>query len=231
MAKPKKDRKEDFQALIVRLETMILTGVFQPGERLVEASLSAKLGVSRFWIRDALKHLEAKELVRVVPYKGAMVSDLAEAEIEEIFEVRFELESLATRLSAQYIDKTDLGFLEKMAEKIEASFQSADADAMIRYNDAFHSRIFERCRNKTMLDMIDQLKKRCHILRHAAWSSPGNIKLILEEHRIYLKALANRDLELLDYLARRHISHSQIAYLSRLRTRGEEQKTGGAKRI
>ncbi|MHC4459380.1 MAG: GntR family transcriptional regulator, partial [Planctomycetota bacterium] len=35
------------------MENMILTGVFQPRERLVELNLAEKLGVSRFWIRDA----------------------------------------------------------------------------------------------------------------------------------------------------------------------------------
>jgi len=62
---------------------MILTGVFKPRERLVELHLSEKLGVSRFWIRDAFKILETKGLIKIIPYKGAVVCDLYEQEIEE----------------------------------------------------------------------------------------------------------------------------------------------------
>ena len=75
MALPKKNLKEDFQKLIGQLESMILTGVFQPRERLVELKLSEELGVSRFWIRDAFKILETKGLIKVIPYKGAVVCD------------------------------------------------------------------------------------------------------------------------------------------------------------
>ena len=81
MASPKKDLKEDFQKLIERLENMILTGVLQPRERLIEAELAKDLGVSRFRIRDAFKILETKSLIKVIPYKGAMVGDLDEQEI------------------------------------------------------------------------------------------------------------------------------------------------------
>ena len=60
MTLAKKDLKADFQKLIERLENMILTGVFQPRERLVELNLAEDLEVSRFWVRDAFKILEAK---------------------------------------------------------------------------------------------------------------------------------------------------------------------------
>jgi DNA-binding GntR family transcriptional regulator len=72
VALPKKDLKEDFQKLIERLENMILTGAFQPRERLVELNLAKELEVSRFWVRDAFKILETKGLIEVIPYKGAM---------------------------------------------------------------------------------------------------------------------------------------------------------------
>ena len=86
MSSSKKDLKADFQELVTRMENMILTGLLQPRERLVELKLSEELGVSRFWIRDAFKILETKGLIKVVPYKGAVVCDLDEQEIENIFE-------------------------------------------------------------------------------------------------------------------------------------------------
>ena len=101
MVSPKKDLKEDFQKLIARLENMILTGVFQPRERLIEVRLAANMGVSRFWIRDAFKIIETRGLIKVIPYKGATVCDLDEDEIENIYEVRAELDALAIRKAAE----------------------------------------------------------------------------------------------------------------------------------
>ena len=94
MKKSKPDYKKDFPHLISKLENMIIIGAFLPKERLVEADLAQMLSVSRAWIRDALKILETKGLVKMVPYRGAMVADLSEKEVNEIFEVRLALERL-----------------------------------------------------------------------------------------------------------------------------------------
>ena len=74
------------------IEEAILSGQFKPRERLIEMDLISRFGVSRTVIREALKRLEAKGLVRTTPYRGAMVADLTVKEIEEIYFVRAELE-------------------------------------------------------------------------------------------------------------------------------------------
>ncbi|UCG08424.1 MAG: GntR family transcriptional regulator, partial [Desulfobacterales bacterium] len=195
------------------------TGVFQPRERLVELKLSEKLGVSRFWIRDAFKILETKGLIRVIPYKGAVVCDLDEQEIEDIFEVRAELDALATRKAAENIKKSDINFLQRMVKQFEKSVLRGDFSEMISANENFHDYIYELCQNQTLVQMIDQLKARGHILRYHAWSSPDAIQRIQREHQQYIKGLENKDFELLDDLARRHISYSKNSYLLHLKAK------------
>jgi DNA-binding GntR family transcriptional regulator len=216
MPSPKKDLKADFQKLITQLENMILTGAFQPRERLVELKLAEKLGVSRFWIRDAFKILETKGLIKVVPYKGAVVCDLDEQEIENIFEVRTELDALATRKAADHIKKTDIHFLKRMAKQFEESARSGDFGEMISANENFHDYIYELSKNQTLVQMINQLKARSHILRYHAWSSPDIIQRIQQEHILFIKGLEHRDVELLDDLARQHIGYSKDSYLLHL---------------
>ncbi len=211
--------KEDFQNLIVRLENMILTGVFKPRERLVELHLSKKLGVSRFWIRDALKVLETKRLIKVSPYKGAVVCDIDENEIEDIFEVRIELDVLATHKAAQNIKKADINVLKRMAEQFEKSTEDKDFSQMISSNEDFHHYIYELSRNQTLVQMIRQLTARGHILRYHAWSSPDVLKRIQTEHRLFIKGLKAQDLELLEDLAKRHLCYSKDSYLSHLKAK------------
>jgi DNA-binding GntR family transcriptional regulator len=219
MNSPKKDLKEDFQKLITRLENMILTGVFQPRERLVELKLAEKLGVSRFWIRDAFKILETKGLIRVIPYKGAMVCDLDEQEIETIFEVRAELDALATRKAAENVKKSDINLLKRMAKQFEESIHRGDFGEMISANDNFHDYIYELSKNQTLVQMINQLKARGHILRYHAWSSPDTLQRIQKEHKQFIEGLENKNFELLDELARRHISYSKDSYLLHLKAK------------
>jgi DNA-binding GntR family transcriptional regulator len=219
MTQPKKDLKEDFQKLIERLENMILTGVFQPRERLVELNLAKDLEVSRFWVRDAFKILETKGLIEVIPYKGAMVCDVDEHEIENIFEVRVELDSLATRKAAENAQKSDINYLKRMARKFEESVKRGDIGEMISANEDFHSYIYELSQNPTLIQVINQLKAQSHILRYHAWASPDVIKRIQKEHKLLIKALDNKDLKLLDELARRHISYSKDTYLLHLKAK------------
>jgi len=213
MTRPKKDLKEDFQKLIKRLENMILTGVFQPRERLVELNLAKEMEVSRFWVRDAFKILETKGLIEVIPYKGAMVCDVDEHEIENIFDVRVELESLATRKAAANAHKSDIKFLKRMAQKFEESIKSGDLGEMIAANEDFHNIIYELSQNPTLIQVINQLKAQSHILRYHAWASPDVIKRIQKEHKLLINAIENKDFKLLDDLARRHISYSKDTYL------------------
>ncbi len=219
MSSPKRDLKEDFQKLITRMENMILTGVLQPRERLVELKLAEKLGVSRFWIRDAFKILETKGLIKLVPYKGAVVCDLDEQEIEDIFEVRIELDALATRKAAENIKKSDIDFLKRMVKQFDDSVRRGDFGEMISANDNFHDYIYELSKNQTLVQMINQLKARGHILRYHAWSSPDTIQQIQKEHRLFIKGLENNDLELLDDLAMRHIRYSKDSYLLHLKAK------------
>jgi len=219
MGSTKKDLKADFQKLITRIENMILTGVFQPRERLVELKLSEDLGVSRFWIRDAFKILETKGLIKIVPYKGAIVCDIDEQEIEDIFEVRIELDALATRKAAKNIKKSDINFLRRMAKQFEDSVRRGDFGEMISANENFHDYIYELSKNSTLVKMIEQLKARGHISRYHAWSSTDTIQRIQKEHRLFIKGLENKDFELLDDLARRHIGYSKDSYLLHLKAK------------
>jgi DNA-binding GntR family transcriptional regulator len=219
MASPKKDLKEDFQKLLARLENMILTGVFQPRERLMELKLAEAQGVSRFWIRDAFKILATKGLIKIIPYKGAVVCDLDEQEIEQIFEVREELDALATRKAAKNVKKTDIRFLKRMAEQFEKSVGRGDFGEMISINENFHDYIYELSNNQPLVQIIHELKARGHILRYHAWSSTDAIQRIQKEHSLFIKGFESQDIKLLDELARRHISYSKDSYLMQLKAK------------
>ena len=86
------------EKILSAMEAAILSGEFKPREHLVEMELIARYGVSRTVIREALKRLEDKGLVRIVPHRGARVADLSVEEIEEIYFVRAEVEKIAARL-------------------------------------------------------------------------------------------------------------------------------------
>ena len=77
----------------------IRAGELQPGQRLRQEDLCERFGVSRTPIREALRKLQAQRLVVVIPNKGAAVRIPSRKEIEEIYDLRAELESFAAELA------------------------------------------------------------------------------------------------------------------------------------
>ena len=217
LAKTKAGRTS-FDEFVARLENMILTGRFRPRERLVEADLCNMLGVSRYWVRDAFKILQAKHLVEVTPFKGVTVAELSEREIEEIFVIRVELEKLAMRLAVGKVTEQSLRELEEYATRFAAAVLQNDLAAMIQIDSSFHDLIFALTANETLRRMINDLRKRCHIVRYTAWSSSEILTKVVEEHKRFVELLRLRDRVGLEKLAARHISHARNFYIFRLHT-------------
>lgn len=209
--------KMDFQSFVSRIENMILTGAFKPRERLVEATLSEMFGVSRYTVRDAFKVLETKELVIVTPFRGVVVSELSREEVEEIFVIRAALEQVALRLSTQNMTTVDIKVLRKMIKKIEEAHREDNFAAMVTADTNFHDYIFQMSRNKILRRMINDLRNRCHIIRYSAWSLPGILEQVMEEHGLIVDAIESGDITALNKLSERHISHGKDAYLLRLK--------------
>src|ERR1700722_4510446 len=75
------------QEVVAKLKHAILSGMFQPGDRLVEGNLCALLGVSRPSLREALRGLQAERLIEFIPNRGPQIPVLSWKAAEEIYDV------------------------------------------------------------------------------------------------------------------------------------------------
>lgn len=204
------------EEVLQALENMIFTGELQPRERLVVSTLTERLGASTYLVRNALQAMEAKGLVKMEPHRGAMVSDLGPGEIEEIFEVRVGLERMANRLAAARATPEDIAMLGRIDEQLRSSYEHGELSRVIAANAKFHNYVAGMSGNQTLLKMILELKKRCHIFNTTAWSSPDVVVQLFEEHRQYVRALEDGDTALLDELPERHFGHAKALFLQHL---------------
>ena len=88
----------------------ILTRVFKPGQRLLIDEISRKLGVSLTPVRHAIQQLATEGLVAIHPRSGTYVTAVSPEDIEETFEIRCALESLAaeraiSRITSEAVDR------------------------------------------------------------------------------------------------------------------------------
>jgi DNA-binding GntR family transcriptional regulator len=77
----------------------IITGAYEPGERLIAKDLTEEFNVRRMPVRESLARLASIGLVELIPYKGAIDNELIAEDFVEIFHIRSVLEGLTARLA------------------------------------------------------------------------------------------------------------------------------------
>lgn len=80
-----------------QIRKAIVSGQFKIGERLVERELAERISVSRHPIREALRLLEREGFVEIFKNRGAVVKELDESSITEVFAIRSALGTIALR--------------------------------------------------------------------------------------------------------------------------------------
>jgi DNA-binding GntR family transcriptional regulator len=195
------------------LERAILIGELKPRERLVESDLAERLGLSRTPIREALRRLEERGLVRTLPHRGAVVADLSPQEAESIYAVRVCLEILATRLAAAAGTARHLDRIAGLEAACARSASDGDLLALMAANDRFHDAIYAAAGNPCLLELIQQLRQRVSLIRFSAWSHPDRIGRSLAEHRQIVALLRARDMTRMAGLIRKHLRVAKEASL------------------
>lgn len=217
-----------------RLEAEILDGGYAPGSHLMQEEVCARYGISRTPVREALRKLQAQNLVDLIPNKGARVRTLTLSDLRELYAVRGELEAYAASLAAESFTAEHVTDLKRSQTELEAVVATVripstrkDGDALInaqvtRCNEDFH-RIIRQAAGNTLLDrMISDLQRRFpkdYIWK--AFESQEQLREInVKEHRAIQRALTRNDSAAARAAMMTHVSHSAEILLGHLTMRG-----------
>lgn len=205
-------RKSVQQETVEKIRHAILSGVFTPGIRLVEADLCNSLGVSRPLLREALRSLQAERLIDIVPNRGPQVARLSWREAEEIYEVRELLEGEAAARCAALIAKEDLSDLAVSLEAFRrASRSSETAGEQISTTSSFFAIILRNCGNKIIEETLTGLQARVNFLRARSMSLPGRAKQSYAEMSAICAAITARDTRQARKAAQEHVINARNA--------------------
>ena len=137
----------------------ILQYRFKPGEAIPEQNLAQQYQVSRGPIREALRILEKEGVVQILPRRGARVTQLSVAEVDEIFVIRAHLFGLAASLFAGRVAAQDLHVLNALFKDMKAlGAEEASKHAEISAQMALV--LLRQCGNHRLLAMILQLARQ-----------------------------------------------------------------------
>jgi len=205
-------RKTVQQELVEKLRHAILSGIFLPGNRLVESDLCNSFGVSRPSLREALRRLQAERLIEIVPNRGPQVPVLSWRDAEEIYEVRELLEGEAASRCALLISGDDLGALRASLEAFRrASRASGTASELISTTSDFFAIILRNCGNKIIEETLTGLKARVNFLRSRSMSLPERAKKSYVEMAAIYNAIKARNARLARKAAQEHVANARNA--------------------
>ena len=161
----------------------IFSGAFEPGMWLVETDMARQLHTSRAPVREALAMLRAEGLAREEPGRGTYVATLDRRDIEEIYEVRAGLESVAARLIIERHDEAALAALDHALEEMRRTAEQDDRQAFVDADLALHGELCRLSRNGRLLRAWEaQVGLLRTLIRLEVTTLVGTVEPLLTEH-------------------------------------------------
>ena len=195
------------------LRDAIRKGILKPGERLMEIHLAEQLGVSRTPVREAIRKLELEGYVIMMPRRGTYVSNLSIKDINEVFEIRTSLDSLASGLAAERITDEELEHLQRLLVVIGEAIKEKNMEKIVEADTKFHDILYQASRNNRLVGIIYNLREQLTSFRAKSMAYPGRLGETLEEHRRIVDTIAQGDAVAAQKASEYHMERSEHTLL------------------
>jgi DNA-binding GntR family transcriptional regulator len=170
-------------------------------------------------VREALLQLEAEGLVRILPHRGAVVSELSVDEIEELFELRALIEPRLLRRSAPRLTAEDHAALRAILAEFGAALRGGEAGRWGELNTLFHLRLYGRAGRPRSLALVSNLLRDCDRHTRLQLTQTDGRARAEREHGELLALCEAGDVRAAARLLRAHIEHVRDALVGFVRSR------------
>jgi DNA-binding GntR family transcriptional regulator len=199
----------------------ILNGQYALGSRFDQKEIAEDLGVSLVPVREALRMLEGEGFVTINPRRGAFVTDISIAELEELYLIRAELEELATWRAVPNLDPARVTELATIIERMAEATNARDYAQLMELNRVFHFTIYEAADLVLLLEMMGSLWNRSSLYRRVFTYLPERAIQALQEHKEIYGACRAGNAEAAAKAVRRNIRQTVIALLDEFQNNEE----------
>lgn len=213
------------QAIYDGMREWIINGGVPLGYRLNEVHLSKTLNISRTPIRDAIKQLTFEGLLESKQNVGTMVRKVTEQDVLEVYKLRVALETLSftnamTNMTDQQFDQ-----LNALLDETALAHQQGDSEKVVELSKEFNNQISAYAAMPRLESLLRNLKDYIHRFRFIAMTSPTRGATAIEEHKLIVRAMRNRNEEQIKAVVEEHLKYSLLAILGYLHDEQNESKS------
>ena len=205
-----------------RLRAMVFDRELGAGDYIDEKALAVRWNISRTPLREALKVLAAEGLVELVPRRGCRVIEMTDADAEALLPVMALLEGRCAYEAVRKASDADIRVLRLLHETLEKNAATRNVEGYYRANHEFHTKVQALAGNRWLDRATGDLRRFVRLLRGRQLNWPGRIDASINEHRVLLDAIVQRDAARAERVMHDHLM-AQLAALKALRAHEQSQ--------
>jgi len=197
-------------AVVDRLRAAIWSGVYAPGDRLVERRLAREFGISHIPLREALARLTEEGLVERLPRRGARVASLTPRMLEEVSSLRVVLEQFVVRRLKDRFTPAAHAELQVIVDQMVEAAEQHDLVRVHELDQQFHQRLWELTDHALLVELAAQMRSRTsHFYRAAAASlGPDEVRRHADSHQQLLDVIASGDRRAAERAMQQHVEQA-----------------------
>lgn len=216
VGRAKRQSKQLAAQVAAHLERMIAEGKVVAGERINEAALAERLGVSRAPVREALRGLEGRGLLTKMANRGTFVRELTVKEMLDIFDMRALLMGYGAERATELLSVQRQGTLSTLLDQMDQATLDNDGERYYHLNHEYHKAMLSFSNNRRAVEIYDELENDLQRFRRHYFEFASNMVKSNAEHRAVFNAMLQGDAAAARALAENHVQQGKLRVLQTL---------------
>jgi DNA-binding GntR family transcriptional regulator len=184
----------------------ILSMEYNPGDFITDSKIANDFKISRTPIREACQLLENEGLLVSEPRRGWRVSPLTIKDIEDIFDLKCEIEGLMARKAALDQDEQHKKAMLEIISQMKTASAKDDVETWMKADSSLHHLLYVMAQNERAEGFIKNLNNQWHRLRKGFINLVGRLDYATNEHEKVVLAIVNGDPDGADEAMHAHLN-------------------------
>ena len=198
----------------------LLNFQLKPGQLLSQREISQIINCSIPSVREALKILESKGIVKLIPHRGVLIKEISKEEVKDAYEIRSLIELRALDLFFDEMSKEEISLLIKKTKQLISAKKRKEHSEIdifkerIDLDNSFHRYIVSKMNNKLISDFhknTESISLLARINLPPHYHAQGQA---LHEHLEILNSILNNDKKSAKRALKNHLNEASQRAIS-----------------
>ena len=166
----------------------------KPGEQIFDVEIAEHFQVSRTPVREALQLLEMQKLVKTIPGKATIVTEIDYDNLEQLYQPMAVLQQLAVRLAIEKASPKDIENLKRLNQTFTDEIRGEkDVLAISEADVNFHTAILDTAGNSYIKDFCNTLWIHIQRLEYCFFREGSTLEDSIYDHEQLIQAFEMKD--------------------------------------